>query len=393
MYKYDFETVVDRSNAGSFKWTSMINKGITGVVPLSVADMELKNAPEIIEGLKDYLDKTILGYTGPTDSYWDSVINWVKKQHNATVTKEDITITQGVVAAIDLAVKAFTKENDGIIIFNPVYYPFGMTINKNNRKLVNVPLLEKEDNFTPDFEAFEKACKDPDNKMLIFCSPHNPIGRIWSREELVKIHQIALENDVIIVSDEIWWDFYYSEQKRHVSALELDEKYALNTIVCTSPSKTFNLAGMRISNIFIKDHAKKEIYDQVASTYNQGQAHMLSYKAVELTYNESYDWYQECLKLIHDNYLTIKKWFEEKYPKITVCELTGTYLLWIDFRCLGLNNEDLEAMMLKAKIVTDEGYLFGEEGSGYERINLACPKHVITDTLDRLDEVLKDYYK
>src|SRR5665647_81554 len=251
--KYDFETIIDRRSTGSGKWDQMIrcNPDVSrGVVPFSVADMELKNPPEITEGLKKYIDSTILGYTQPTDSYLNAVCDWMKRRHGWVVKRDWIIGSPGVVNALFLAVKAFTNQGDGIIIQTPVYYPFYAAIERNQRALVKNPLIYTGSNYFIDYDDLERKAHDPKNKVLLFCSPHNPVGRVWTPEELTRVGEICLRNNVLIISDEIHFDLIMPGHKHTVFA-NVSEDLANNTIVCTSPSKTFNLAGMQTSNIII----------------------------------------------------------------------------------------------------------------------------------------------
>ena len=254
--KYDFETLISKKGQGSYKWERMYKENPNigdEIVPLSVADMELKIAPEIINGLKKYLDESVIGYTGTYDNYYNAVINWMEKRHNFKIEKDWIVTSSGVVSAIYDLVKAFTKEREGVIIFTPVYYPFYSAIKDNNRKIVKCELINDNGHYKIDFEKFKKLSENKNNKLLILCSPHNPIGRVWSKEELEKIGEIALKNDLIIISDEIHFDIIIPNNK-HTIFQTISKKLSEITITCTAPTKSFNLAGIGISNIIIKNN-------------------------------------------------------------------------------------------------------------------------------------------
>lgn len=392
--KYDFKTIISKKGQGSYKWDQMykVDPNIDdSIVPLSVADMELKIAPEIIDGLKNHLDTAILGYTGPYENYYSAVINWLDRRHNFEVKKEWIVCSNGVVSAIYDCVRAFTEENDGIIVFSPVYYPFYNSIKNNNRKIVECEMLKNKNNYYEiDFEKFEKLASDEKNKLLILCSPHNPLGRVWKREELEKIGEISLKNNLIIISDEIHSDLIMPNYK-HTVFQTLSDELSEITITCTAPTKSFNLAGVGISNIIIKN---KKLRKKFEIEQDKSSSHVfaaLGYKACELAYNKSEKWLDELILLIDKNQKLVHDFFIQNFVNLSAPLIEGTYLQWLDFRNLGLTNEELKKFMNeKAKLYFSEGYTFGKDGSGFERINLAAPTWVIREALDRLYSALKE---
>ncbi|GKV65884.1 MULTISPECIES: MalY/PatB family protein [unclassified Sporosarcina] len=392
---YDFTTTVNRKNTGALKWEQMYgwNPDVTDdVIPLSVADMEFKNPPEVINGLKTFLDDAVLGYTGPTAGYLQAVVDWQRKRHEWKIEKEWIVNTQGIVSAFYTAIRAFSKKNDGVIIFRPVYYPFGAAIDDNERTAVNVPLLYNEGNYTIDFEDFEKAAAQPDNKILLFCSPHNPVGRVWTLDELEKVAAIAVKHDLLIISDEIWYDFTMPGYKHTVLATVSDQVQA-NLITCTAPSKTFNLAGMMTSNVIISDQDLRETYKRELEIIRADMVGILGYKACELAYTESEGWLEELLEVINTNQHVVHDYFKNHFPSIKAPLIEGTYLQWIDFRALNISHEELEEFLHnEAYFFTDEGYVFGEEGRGFERVNLALPTVALQQALERLGNSLKKRY-
>lgn len=394
--KYAFKTLVPRKGTGSEKWEQMYawNPHITDdVVPFSVADMELKSPPEIINGLKKFLDNAILGYTMPYDGFYNAVIAWQKTRHNWDIKKEWIVNTPGVVDAFYAAVRAFTNPGDGVIIFKPVYYPFSMAIADNERELVNCPLINTNGHYTIDYNKFDELSKDPKNKLLIFCSPHNPVGRVWSKEELKKVAEIAIKNNLIVVSDEIWNDLIMPGYDHTVFAT-ISEELNDRLITCTAPSKTFNLAGLAISNIIISNEELRKEFKKAITVVRGGTVNILGYKACEIGYTQCEDWLEELIKLIDTNQKVVKRFFDDNFPKIKAPLIEGTYLQWIDFNALKMTNKLLEEFMhMEAEFFLDEGYIFGQEGSGYERINLAAPTHVIEKALERLEKALKKIYK
>ncbi|MDY0404197.1 MalY/PatB family protein [Virgibacillus sp. 179-BFC.A HS] len=390
--KYDFTTRVNRKNTGAAKWEQMYqwNPNVSeGVIPLSVADMELKNPPEVIDGLKDFLGDAVLGYTGSYPAFEQAVVNWQKKRHNWDIKKEWIVNTQGVVSAFYAAIRAFTKKDDGVIIFRPVYYPFAAAIEDNQRTEVNVPLLKHDGDYTIDFEGFEKAAADPNNKILIFCSPHNPVGRVWTKDELEKLAEIAVKHDLYVVSDEIWYDLVMPGYEHTVLAT-VNEKLNDKLITCTAPSKTFNLAGLLTSNTIISNDDLREKFNQALAVVRANMVGVLGYKACELAYTKSEAWLDELLQLIDTNQRLVHDYFEENFPEIKAPLIQGTYLQWVDFNALGMTDEELENFMhMEAEFFTDEGYIFGKEGSGFERINLALPTDALEEALNRLGAALR----
>ncbi|MDA8424814.1 MAG: pyridoxal phosphate-dependent aminotransferase [Treponema sp.] len=390
---YDFETLVNRSGMGSSKWEQMkaAKSDVSeGIVPFSVADMELRNPPEIIEGLKDYLDAAILGYTIPTPGYLDAVRLWMRRRHDWEIESEWILGAEGVVGAFFTAIRAFSAPGDGVILQTPAYYPFYRAIEKNGRRLVRNPLLDTGGGYRIDYEDLERKARDPRTTVLLFCSPHNPTGRVWTTEELRKVGEICLRNGVLIVSDEIHFDLVMPGH-RHTVFATVSEELARSMIVCTAPSKTFNLAGMHASNIVIPDEGLRERYRREVEASGFFSLSILGYKACELAYTRCEAWLDELITHVHGNHLALKRFVEAEIPAIKVYDLEGTYLQWMDFRGLGLDKDSLERLLHeKAELFFDEGYVFGEEGAGFERMNLACPRSTLMAALGRLRAVVGD---
>lgn len=387
--KYDFETVIDRSGTGSFKWNAMKEKKCdvgSHIVPLSVADMEFSNPPQLIEGLKQHLDNTILGYTGATDDYFASVISWMERRHGFSPRREWILQTPGVVPAINMIVRQYTNQGDGVIVFTPVYYPFFSAINDNRRTIVRSRLIRAGLRYDIDFDDFERKAQDKRNVMCIFCSPHNPIGRVWTAKEVERIAKICHDNGVLLVSDEIHNDLIMRGNE-HVSVGTLCSELVENSIICTAPSKTFNLAGMQTSNIII---ASQRLRQRMHNAQGYFSLSALGYKACQLAYNRCEDWLEELIDVIDQNKRMVEEYMAANIPSIKVYPLEGTYLQWWDMNGLGMDYRQMERFLIeKAELFLDEGSLFGEEGNGFVRINLACPKAVLLDALNRLQNALK----
>ena len=390
---YDFETIIDRSKTGSTKWDAMreSNPDVPpGIVPFSVADMEFKNAPQIMRGLREYLDegKISLGYTTFTPGYLDAVSGWMERRHNWAVDMDWLVVSPGIIAAVFCAVRAFTEPGEGVIIFSPVYYPFRMAIESGGRKLVDVPLLLSGDRYEVDWDSFDAAAKNEKNKLLLFCSPHNPVGRVWTADELNKISDICLKNSVFVVSDEIHNDLIMPGY-RHTIFAELSKEAARNSIICTSPSKSFSIAGLQISNIFVPDKNQREKLRTEMSRSAHFSLNAIGYKACEIAYNECEDWLDQVISIIAYNSRMVERYLKEHIPDINVIPLEGTYLQWWDCRGLFRDYKDMESFMEKrAFLFFEDGYIFGDTGRGFERINLACPTWVLEDALSRLKSAL-----
>lgn len=388
--KYNFETAHSRNGVGAVKWEMMkqANPEVPdSIVPFSVADMELNNAPEIVEGLKQYLDEMILGYTEPTDAYFEAVQNWMERRHGFRPDREWFILTPGIVPAISQLIAALTAPTDSVLITTPVYYPFRAQIEKNGRGVVENELLIVDGHYEIDFADFEEKAARPDVTMFILCTPHNPIGRVWTSEELHRLADICLKHHVLMVADEIHSDLIMPGHT-HVSLGTFEQKYLNNTIICTAPSKTFNLAGLQTSNLFVPN---ADIREKLESAGGYSSLNIFGYKACELAYSKCEDWLEQLLVHLDGNRQFVEDFLAEKLPMIHAFPLEGTYLQWLDFRALGMDEKELEDFMVhKALWFTDEGYVFGEGGKGFERINLACTRQVLQDALDRLYAAIQE---
>lgn len=389
---YDFETLVDRSQCGSEKWDQMrrlVPDLPEGIVPFSVADMEFKNAPEITEGLKAYLDSHILGYTHPTEAYYEAVCGWMQRRHGWTVDPAHIVCSPGVVPALFMLVAALCEKGDGVIVMPPVYYPFYRAVEQNDYCVKPCPLVYTEGAYTIDFDLLETLAAQKDSRMLIFCSPHNPVGRVWSKEELHRVGEICQRHGVKIVSDEIHFDLIMPGH-RHVP-FPMAGDFENDVIVCTAPSKTFNLAAMQTSNIILPNPEDREKFLAIKGKYCVETMNALGFEACRLAYTQGEPWMEEMLKAIWNNYQFSVAFLQKHLPMIRPIELQGTYLLWLDCRALSLTPERLEQLNLhRAFLFFDEGPIFGTGGEGFERINLACPQHVLKAGLLRLEQVLRE---
>ena len=395
--KYNFTTINKRFHTGSGKWDELEKFGVNenqDIIPFSVADMEFVTAPEIIEAIKHELDTSIMGYANPTDQYLEAVCEWFRRRHNWSAKPEWILNTHGVVDAFFTAVKTFTNEGDGVLLTTPVYYPMYMAVRDTNRKLVASPMIYTGKSYEIDFDDFEAKASDDNTKLFILCSPHNPCGRVWTHDELVRISEICLKHHVLVVSDEIHCDLIMPGNKHTVYA-SLSDDAENNCIVCTAPSKTFNLAGLQTSNIFIPNEKLREKYLTALKLSNPNpKCNILGYRACEAAYRNCEEWLNQVINVIDNNRKIIVDFMAREFPKVKIIDLQGTYLLWLDFSELGLSYHELERINHEeAKLFFDEGYIFGKQGECFERWNLACPEKYIHEALSRMKEAYSKYIK
>lgn len=395
---YDFTTRVNRRDTGSSKWEGMrrINPSVPdGIVPLSVADMEFVEAPEIVDALGNFVANAVLGYTGPTDAYFDAVLGWQRDRHGWDARREWVALSPGVVPALNVAVRTFTAPGEGVVIMPPVYHPFRRCVEQAGRRVVASPLRLAEDGlrYEIDFDGLETACADSGTTLLILCSPHNPVGRVWSAEELAHVAQICCDHGVFICSDEIHNDLIMPGYRHTVLASVMPEGSLGNCMVCTAPSKTFNLAGLQCSNIFIPDPERKAAFEKVAREQTGFSGlNAFAYPVCETVYTRCSAWLDEAIETIEANHLLMEEFCAEHLPALRVFPLEGTYLQWVDCRGLGLDAAGLEEFMTKkALLFLDEGAMFGEEGAGFERFNIACPRSVLLEALKRLESAVYEH--
>ena len=387
---YDFTTVHKRFNTGSGKWDELLKHGLTedtDIIPFSVADMEFPTAPEIIDALKRELDTSIMGYANPTPSYLEAVCNWQKVRHHWDAKPEWILNTHGVVDAFFEAVKTYTREGDGVMLLTPVYHPMYMAVNFTNRVLIDCPLINTGTGYAIDFDDFGRKAADPNTKMLILCSPHNPCGRVWTRAELERIGGICMKHDVLVISDEIHADLIMPGHTHTVFA-SISDEFADKCVVMTAPSKTFNIAGLQTSNIFIPNaELRAKFLASLKLSNPNPKCNVLGYRACEAAYRHCGLWLDECINVIDTNRKIIAEFIARELPAVKVHELEGTYLLWLDMNGLGLDVKELERINHEeARLFFDEGYIFGKAGEGFERWNIACPEKYIREALARMKQ-------
>lgn len=387
-----FDEIIDRRNTSSIKYDFMAEHGFPeDSMPFWVADMDFRTPQPVIDELVNRSRHGIFGYTDFKNDYRESVANWFRARHNWNPPKDFLTITPGVVFAICTAIRAFTNENDSILICPPVYHPFFFAIQNNHRNLVQSPLILKNDRYEMNFEDFEQKIRDNSVKMFILCSPHNPVGRVWTREELEKIGEICLRHGVLIIADEIHCDFIYKNFK-HTAFASISDEFEKNSIVCTSPSKTFNLAGLQIANIFIADQKLHEKFVAELQRTGYGDPNTLGLFAAKSAYDFGSTWLDELLDYLSENIQRTRDFWKSELPSIKMTDIEGTYLLWLDFSKYNLPSEELDRILIhEGKLRFNSGKIFGIEGKNFQRVNIACPWKTLEIGLNRLSSCLKKF--
>jgi cysteine-S-conjugate beta-lyase len=402
--KYNFDLEIDRSGTQSAKWGVIQDPdnpsrwhatddyfGENRVLPLWVADMDFPAPQPVVDALVRRARHGIFGYTIRTDSYDEAVVDWMRRRHGWQIQPEWIVSTPGVVPAINYMVRTFTRPGEKVLVQRPVYYPFFNAIENNGAAIVSNNLVLDNGRYRMDFEDFEKKATDPSVTLFILCSPHNPVGRVWRSDELTRIGQICLKHGVLVVADEIHGDLIYNGVTFTPFAA-ISEALAHTAIVCTAPSKTFNLAGLHTSNIIISNPGLRARYQGTLNSCGMGKwANPFGVVACETAYREGADWLSQVMAYIEDNLNYLQAFIAGNIPGIRVIRPEGTYLVWLDCRGLGLDKWALKRLMLeKARIFGDEGFIFGPEGDGFERINIACPRAILQEALARMRLALSD---
>ncbi|MBR0031506.1 MAG: pyridoxal phosphate-dependent aminotransferase [Treponema sp.] len=385
---YDFNTVIDRKNTNAIKFDLATVRGKPAdVLPLWVADMDFPTAPEILSALHKKVSHGIFGYSVPDAGFYAAVKKWQKEEHDFDIDRPHIVLTPGVVFAISSAIRAFTSEGDSVIIQTPVYYPFKNMVVLNKRNLVTSSLFEKDGKWHIDFDDFEKKISENNVKLFILCSPHNPVGRVWTKEELSKISEICERHNVIVFADEIHNDFVIPPYK-HTVFQTVSEYAAYNSIVSTSASKTFNLAGLQFSINFIKNPELKKRFRDAIDKTGYDEPSIMGLIATKAAYEHGKPWLLALKNHLAENLAFVRSFVAEKLPKARLIEPEGTYLLWLDFSAYGHTDSELDDIIVnKAKLWLDRGTMFGKEGEGYQRINIATPHSILKDALERLESV------
>lgn len=381
----NFDEIIDRKNTSCLKYDFAAERGYPAdILPFWVADMDFRAPAPVIAAIKERADHGIFGYTQVKDDYFAVLENWFRTRHNWAIERRDLIVTPGVVFAVAAAIRTFTNPNDSVLIQPPVYYPFANMIRQNGRTVIDNPLRLVDGHYTIDFEDFEQKIVAHKIKLFILCSPHNPVGRVWQRAELEQLAAICLRHNVIVVADEIHEEFV-RPGFRHIPFASLSEAAAAITITCTSPSKTFNLAGLQISNIFIRSADLRHRFKEELSRTGFDEPNTLGLVGAKAAYEHGAAWHRELLAYLEENIARTKAFLAAHLPKVTLIEPEGTYLLWLDFSAYGLSDKELNEKIIRdAHLWLDDGPIFGAGGSGFQRINIACPWKTLEQGLKNL---------
>ena len=381
--KYDFDKVTPRCGTNSYKWDSTDDKE---VLPMWVADMDFQTAPCIINALKKRVEHGIFGYTRVSEEYYDAVISWFSRRHHWKPRREWFIYTSGVVPALSAVIKALTNVGDKVLTLTPVYNCFFSSIRNNGCELDSCALRYEDNTFSIDYEDLERRAADPKTTLMLLCNPHNPSGRVWTREELRRIGDICIRNNVVVVADEIHCELVHPGFT-YTPFASVSEEFQKHSVTCISPSKAFNIAGLQIANIIVENEEWRQRIDKAININEVCDVNPFGVIATIAAYNEGEEWLNQLLQYIHGNYLLFKDYCEEHLPQLPVAPLEGTYLAWMDCRSLGIPSEELEEELMKeAKLWLNAGSMYGKEGEGFMRWNLACPRQLVKEGMERFSQ-------
>lgn len=379
--KYDFDQIVSRRGTNSYKWDSAAEEN---VLPMWVADMDFRTAPPVVEALRKRVEHGVFGYTKVPVAYYEAVTHWFFRRHNWQIEKDWIIYTSGVVPALSAVIKALTVPGDRILVQTPVYNCFFSSIRNNGCEVIASPLIYEGETYRMDFDDLERKAADPKVKLLLLCNPHNPAGRVWKREELIRMGEICLRNNVMVVADEIHCELVFPSH-HYIPFASLSHEFQMHSVTCTSPSKAFNLAGLQIANIIAADADVRRKIDKAINTNEVCDVNPFGVEALIAAYNEGEEWLDELNHYLFANYTYLKAYFSKYLPQFPVVKLEGTYLVWVDCRSWQKSSlEIVEELLKEEKLWLNEGSMYGEAGEGFIRINIACPRQVMMEGLNRL---------
>ncbi|MDT2744574.1 MalY/PatB family protein [Enterococcus asini] len=384
----DFDHIYPRVDTDSVKWDSIkTTYGKDDLVPLWVADMDFMAPTPVIDALSDYTKRGLFGYSLVPDALYQAIFDWEKTHYSYSLEKEDILFSPGVVPSIGVAIQAYTQPGDSILIHDPVYHPFANMVKANERNLVTSPLGIEDGHFIMDLTDMEAKIKNNQVKMLILCNPHNPGGRVWTKAELIACGLLCQQYGVLVVSDEIHQDLVFAPHQHH-SFHTLAPDFADFSIILTAATKTFNLAAVKLSMVYIKNKELRAAFQKVQSTTEQNTINTFGYVATQAAYEKGEPWRQDLLAYLAENSRYTEAFFKEHLPQVKVMAPEGTYLMWLDFRAYDLSPKDLEDKLVQeAGVVLNNGAIFGNGGRGFMRLNLACPRETLAEGLERIRKV------
>lgn len=377
---YNFDEIIPRRGSHSYKWDSATD---AGVLPMWVADMDFRTAPAVVDALKRRVEHGIFGYTRVPDAYYEAVMNWFSRRHGWRISREWMIYTSGVVPAISAVIKALTVPGDKVLVQTPVYNCFFSSIRNNGCVVVESPLIPSGDSFVMDYDDLERKAADSRTKILLLCNPHNPVGRVWTREELERVGEICIRHQVVVVSDEIHCELVYPGYV-YTPFASLSERIQANTITCISPSKAFNMAGLQIANIMSSDAEVRRKIDRAININEVCDVNPFGVEATIAAYNEGEEWLSQLTEYLHQNYLCMRDFCQHHLPDFPLARLEGTYLVWMDCRVLGCKSDELEHLLVEeAKLWLNAGTMYGAAGEGFMRWNIACPRSLLWEGLHR----------
>lgn len=385
---FNFDQVINRRETKSSKWDYLKKRfGRDDVLAMWVADMDFLSPPSVQTTLVNRAHHGMYGYGVHERTFDEAIVRWMKTRHKWDIQPEWIRTATGVVPALNVIVQEFSKEGDGVLIQPPVYHPFKRVIENWGRRVLENPLVEKNGKYHMDFADLEEQAKDA--KIMFLCSPHNPIGRVWTVEELKRVGEICTRHNVLVVADEIHHDLVYHGY-HHTPFASISDDFSMNSITCAAPSKTFNLAGLNTAYIIAKNPDFAERYERHAGRMSLGGVNVFGVEATITAYDEGHAWLDELMVYLGDNLKLVTEYIAEHIPEIRVIQPEATYLVWLDCRALGLAKEELDKFMIdEARLALNEGHLFGDVGTGFQRMNIACPRTVIEQALTQLHEAVK----
>ena len=384
--KYDFDTIIPRRGTNSYKWDTPEEEN---VLPMWVADMDFRTAPAIVKALQKRVAHGVFGYTKVPETYYNAVIRWFESRHRWRIDPRWMIYTSGVVPALSAIIKALTAPGDKIIVQTPAYNCFYSSIRNDGCELSANNLVYRDGRYSIDFDDLEAKAADPKAKILLLCNPHNPVGRVWTPEELRRIGDICLRNGVFVVADEIHCELTY-EGHDYTPFASLSERFLQNSVTCLSPSKAFNLAGLQIANIIASDEEVRRRIDRAININEVCDVNPFGVIATIAAYNEGRGWLDALRKYLRRNYEYLCRFFAERLPQYPVLQLEGTYLVWIDCRALGIGSDATTLRLQEEqKLIVNSGTMYGPGGEGFIRLNIACPRALLTDGLERMARVLE----
>ena len=382
---YNFDEIILRRGTHSYKWDTATEED---VLPMWVADMDFRTAPPVVEALQRRVAHGVFGYTKVPQAYYDAVVNWFGRRHAWHIEKEWIIYTTGVVPALSAIIKAFTTPGDRVLVQTPVYNCFFSSIRNNGCEVVTNPLLYQDGVYRIDFADLEEKAADPTVKVMLLCNPHNPVGRVWTRQELNRIGEICLRHNVLVVADEIHCELVYPGHT-YTPFASIAEEFRKRSVTCVSPSKAFNLAGLQIANIIAPDEEMRTRIDKAININEVCDVNPFGVEALIAAYTDGEGWLDELKSYLYDNYNYLKRFFKDYLPQLPILPLEGTYLVWVDCSATNLSSKELEERLLNTeKLWINAGSMYGKEGQFFFRLNIACPRPTLIEGLNRLKHSL-----